>query len=792
MKFANGSSWVSGLLVLALTALLLPEARAALDDYYYTNDEIFHELDSLQTLYPNWIRVDSIGFGYGSGDPIWNAKVSDNVQLEEDEPALWLNGSCHAEEILGINVTMGFVRELVALGSIGHPDWAPILQSMEIHVVPSNNPDGMAIVMSEEDVTYRKNLHNLSASGECQITPGIGNDSCGVDLNRNYPAWWNHGDTLWVQNGDPEQFDYFRGEFALSEPECACIMQQSERERFVAAVAYHSARTSTNHEIIIHPWEWVEGRTCPSPDHAMLQTLTRNMGDQIQGQHYEYYRNLAGSGRKGNHHNWLYSHYGSAALLVEVGLQGGSGMQPQDHEIIEFIVDENVQGLNWLCRRIIGYEVAAPGMVLHVTHAETGDPLAVRLRLDEVSHPDCVPYYRTDAQFGSYYRLLKPQPYNLHLRRHGFAPLDTEISIGNSLPTQIQESMQPLGTTELSLSFEDQATHQPLTVDLLRLYDVGADTTLTFATWVNAQPLTLPLGVYELETFVAGYQPVHRTLVLDEGGLTMSCLAYEALDDEVGHVSRSFDSLDDFVQTGENAAWTLAYNDSMGVHFEDTPGLFSASDMDARLTLAQSIALDLPVRDIDPGYLTFTEYHQLEGVLDSAFVEFSNDGGSTWQVQRAWTGPGERLRQHSLPISQAWGGDFLFAFRVKTDAHIVDSGLHISDVKLYWNADAVAVDEPIARPEFEMQVAPNPFNPSTVLKLVVPDWAAGSRAEITLHDLLGRQIRSLNSLPQLMAGENHCRVGGENLASGVYFLRMRALQGGQVVWEDAAKLTLIR
>ncbi len=149
------------LLSAILCMLLVSTGRAALEDYYYNNVEIKHELDSLAALYPDWIKVDSIGHSYELEEPIWSAKISDNVHVDEDEPAFWVNGACHSEEILGINITMAFIRELVALGSIGHPNWGPIIQSMEIHCVPSNNPDGMSIVMSELDATYRKNLHSF-------------------------------------------------------------------------------------------------------------------------------------------------------------------------------------------------------------------------------------------------------------------------------------------------------------------------------------------------------------------------------------------------------------------------------------------------------------------------------------------------------------------------------------------------------------------------------------------------------------------------------------------------------
>ncbi len=780
----------------ALLVLAAGTARASLDDFYYTYDEIRAEFDSLEALYPGWLRVDSIGYAYESERPIWSAVISDNVQLDEDEPALWINGACHAEEILGINISMAFVRELLHWGSMGHPDWGPLISSIEFHVLPTNNPDGLGIVMSETDVTYRKNLHSFVEDGHCQITPGIGNDSCGVDLNRNYPAWWNHGDTLWIQNADPEQFDYFRGLYPLSESECACVAEQAERERFVAAVAYHSARTSTNHEIIIHPWEWEEGKTCPPLDYEMMQQLTRNMGDQIEGENYEFYRNLAGGGRKGNHHNWIYGAYGAVGLLIEVGTQGEAGMQPQDQEFIDFVVEENISGLVWLCRRIIGFEVDAPGLWVHLRDAQTQEPLAARLRIEEVYHPDLAPYYATDPQYGAYYRLLQPAPYTIALRKHGYAPLDTTVNVGNTLPTLRTWELEPLERHACTIEFQSQAGAE-ISPRLVEIYDLGADTTLSFRD-LSTIELELPGGVYHLTALLTGYVDLHHVLQVDQAeSWILLALEEGGLREQV--FVEELNSLDDFVQTGEGCAWTEAYNDSMGWHFEDAPGLFSAPGVNCRLASAGSWHLESAgLRDLNPGSLSFTEYHQLEGGSDSACVEISVDGGQNWETVLGMTGPGKRLRERSVDLAPWSGAEaFRFAFRVVTDVGveegIEDSGLHLRDVRLAWNGSQLDVADRVKGPhDFGLFVSPNPFNPCSVIHLQVPPSAAGANAAFRLYDLLGREVRRLEGFKSLRAGVNRRILGAEELPSGLYFLRIEVEQGGRKLWDHAQKLTVIR
>jgi len=774
-------------------AWLAAPARATLDDFYYNYDEIHAELTALAAQYPGWIRVDSLGYSYATHTPIWGAKISDNAQVEEDEPAIWISGQCHAEEILGVSISMEFIRRLLQYGSAGHPVWTPLLESLEIHVVPSYNPDGLDVVMSGADHTYRKNTHPMNADGLCHIDPIVGGDSCGVDLNRNYPVWWAHGDTLWEQTSDFEQYDYFRGPGALSEPECQAIARQAERERFVATVAYHSARTSTNHEIVIYPWSWEGAYTCPGPDFTMMEALSGAMAGQIATVDQSnglVYRHVAGDGRKGNQHNWIYSRYGAVGLLIEVGTQGDAGMQPQNQEAIDFVVDENIDGLVWLCRRVIGYEVAAPGLVTHVVDAQDGHPLAARLRMEEVMHADCVPWYRTDPQFGVYYRLLNPQTYAVKVRKHGYQALDTTVVVGNSLPTRRTWALQELPRHALSLGFQAREDGAPLLASRVELRDLAADTLLA---WDNpgAFSASLPQGAYELTAWLPGRVPVSQTLLLD-GDQQPSFIAAEA-ENGVGSFTHEFTELSEFVQTGLQCGWNQAWNDSLQAHFQDAPGHFSPPGENCRLASAQGWLLDVPVRDTIPGALEFVEFHALEGGRDSAFVEFSPDDGVTWSTVLVLTGDGGRITRRSVPIGLEWASSaFRFAFRVKTNGILEDSGLHLRDIRLSWNGRAVALDPPAWPEDFALAAWPNPFNPAATLRLTLPALAAGARADLALYDILGREVLRLPGGDNLAAGGHEFRLDGSALASGVYFARAVVERDGRELWRGVRRLTLLR
>jgi subtilisin family serine protease len=65
---------------------------------------------------------------------------------------------------------------------------------------------------------------------------------------------------------------------------------------------------------------------------------------------------------------------------------------------------------------------------------------------------------------------------------------------------------------------------------------------------------------------------------------------------------------------------------------------------------------------------------------------------------------------------------------------------------------------------------PNPFNPSTKIQFAVP---VKSNVLITLHDMLGREIKTLfNS--NVDAGTHEFELNGRDLSSGIYLVRMLA------------------
>ncbi|MCB9247636.1 MAG: hypothetical protein H6613_03425 [Ignavibacteriales bacterium] len=114
---------------------------------YYTYNEVVQLLDTLQMLYPNLISVkDSIGKSV-EGRTIWAVKISDNPDIEENEPQIFYNSLIHAREPEGMMSLIYFMDYL--LENYGKDEEVTYLvNNQELYFVPVVNPDGY--VFNEE------------------------------------------------------------------------------------------------------------------------------------------------------------------------------------------------------------------------------------------------------------------------------------------------------------------------------------------------------------------------------------------------------------------------------------------------------------------------------------------------------------------------------------------------------------------------------------------------------------------------------------------------------------------
>ena len=308
----------------------------------------YHSYDSMTALLQSWavnhsdiMKLTSIGRTY-EGRDIWLVKLSNNLEDNEDEPAVLLMGAHHGNELPSYESLIFFIDYVLHAYSTGNVDndgdgtlnedmfdgrdndgdglvdedpsedrIISLVNDREIYIIPMVNPDGV-------EYGWRKNrAPNYGSFGTAdEIT------SYGVDLNRNYDFCWylpyvlplNYmlpfllSDTSWN----------YRGEYPFSENETQAVRDfVLQHKNIKISLSYHSYS-----EVILFPWTHT---SMDAPDENLFLSVGENMS-KIDG--YELLIHGWGSSREyliprfagtiGTSENWLYGTQGILSFTMEL------------------------------------------------------------------------------------------------------------------------------------------------------------------------------------------------------------------------------------------------------------------------------------------------------------------------------------------------------------------------------------------------------------------------------------------------------------------------------------------
>ena len=493
-------------------------------------------------------NLDTIGYSSQDNLPIYAVKLSAHADIKEAQPRVLILGQCHAEEIYGVEIAMEIINQFL------HPEQfqgnRTFLQKglyfTEIWIVPTYNPEGLRVVHGYvedgdeiQDVTYRKNKRDTDNNGIFDFEDGIGQDTDGVDLNRNYDFNWIFGDTL-LQSCDPtvsdcsynDDYDYYRGEYPESESETQAIVNLAREENFLLSIAYHSSRSGNVDKNVVYPWAW-EGKSTivESPGFDVISDLGDEIAELLG---YSYFG--GSKSRRGNAHDWLYRETGCIQYLVEVGYTDdatyGEGYLIEAGHLDE-VVESNMDAFFHLLMRAAGQfyhnelldqDFDGGNLVTGVvTDANTGLPILDAIINIPELEGEILKSRKTDSD-GYYSRLLYPnQTYTLAASAYGYNTSDI-INIINSAsgPTNkdIQLSPSPIYDLTLNLQLPDD---ENMDVQLMIQNSFWSDT--LFIT--NGEIINLPQDHYRLVFTALGYTPQVFDICLEADTEILVELSYE-------------------------------------------------------------------------------------------------------------------------------------------------------------------------------------------------------------------------------------------------------------------------
>lgn len=194
---------------------------------YLKYNEMLAELDAMVQQYPNLITAKAPISTFVSHEnrPIYHVKISDNPNVDENEPKALYTAIHHAREPMSLMETIFFMWYV--LENYGtNEEITYLVNQTQLFFVPCINPDGYVYNETTNPNgggMWRKNRRNN------------GGGVYGVDLNRNYGYGWGTTGTSTNTSNDT-----YCGTAPYSEPEVQAMRWLVQNHKFVSAFNAHT------------------------------------------------------------------------------------------------------------------------------------------------------------------------------------------------------------------------------------------------------------------------------------------------------------------------------------------------------------------------------------------------------------------------------------------------------------------------------------------------------------------------------------------------------------------------
>ena len=436
-----------------------------LDNRYHRTDEIYHFLDTLSRseTVGEWVHLDTVGYSTQENIPIIAIRISDNAHIKEDEPRVLFIGQVHAEEILGVEVVISMIKDLLFPDASSYTHMNILKQYIDIWFIPTANPEGLNVVYESQDLSYRKNKRDLSPDGPFpnnvfDYDPSIGNDVDGVDLNRNFGFNWTFGDTfLEPDNSDyASHYDYYKGEEPFSESEAVAIRDLALENDFVFSIVWHSSRSGNLSEKVFTSWKWEDVKE--SPDIDIMKSIGDNLANLIITEDgSSTYLSVFSGSRNGKLHDWFYREN----VHVDVLERSGGVLKPRlTNEFGRYrrILDVGTYTLSFKADGFNSQEISVvannSGITNYDVYLEPSDMYRLNIQLLHVTNENItipgilrneVHYSELNISTGENSFILPSGTYNLELPMDGehvpwydFISLESDIYLTIPFETGVQ------------------------------------------------------------------------------------------------------------------------------------------------------------------------------------------------------------------------------------------------------------------------------------------------------------------------------------------------------------------
>jgi carboxypeptidase T len=360
---------------------------AVVPNTYLDLDGILARMQEIALAYPAIAQFVDLTATYNTpftaqGRRMYALKISDNVTLDEDEPAMLVVSNFHAREIITPIIALTAADRLTA-GYGPDPRVTSAVDSHEIWIAPTWNPDGYNHVFTTDNM-WRKNRRVFS-------------NGVGVDQNRNFPQGWSSA----CAGSTSVNSETYKGPSAASEAETQTLMAWSQRERFAKLIDYHSSGREVlyGYRCLSHPFtSWMRQEAIALSQVSGYGGATR--APSAEGEHYE----------------WQFARMGTYAFLIETHTE----FQPP--------YESAVAEAEMLWPGVLSVLERPIPISGHVTDAATGTPLAARIDILNVAFSNGETN-GSGGLYGSYHMFLPPGTYDVRFSATGYAPVVNRVSV---------------------------------------------------------------------------------------------------------------------------------------------------------------------------------------------------------------------------------------------------------------------------------------------------------------------------------------------------------------------------
>ena len=699
---------------------------------YRTVDETYATMDTLKAAHPNLVAIDNIGKTWkktqnaADGYEMRALRITnfDTLASDPDRPKMVVFGSIHAREYAPAEIATRFGEWLVnGYGSDPEATW--LVDHNDFRLVLEANPDGRKV--AEQHVYQRKNMDTIY--GSCSSSPG-------VDLNRNFPFHWN------ITNGQGSSGstcnETYRGPTKASEPETQNLVQYVAGTCNAAGECsggvFADRRTgpmnpatssgdggaaapadTTGFFIDLHSYAalvlWPWGDTlAAAPNQAALRTLGRRLA-YFNGYTPEQSDSLYPT--DGATDDTMYGLLGVPSFTIETD---GTDFFQDCASFEASTAPNNLAALRYAARTLHAtYQLPAGPDTLAVSAGSdlvaVGDSVSIAARIDDTrfnqsTADDHVP--GTIRDIASARATLDALPWQA-----GAAPLAL-AAVDGDFDSPVEDVAGSIDTSGLAAGrhlvyvqgIDDADNAGPPNAALIDLVDAASVGTLQghVSDRADATPLAATItlagssqthhassdaasGSYRAH----GYPGSYAVHVSAPHHLAEDLSVTLAAGGSIAHDFALYPNCSLFSDDVENGAqgwtaqapWVIANNvPGNTTHAWNTPNY--GGNLNRSLT---SATLDLT------GYadltLDFDDRCATESGYDYGYVEFSANGGSTWQPLYSCSGTTDWQSHHvDLPAAADNAGAFKLRFRLQSDVAVSGAGWAVDNIHLEGGGDA--------------------------------------------------------------------------------------------------------